>query len=92
MSEHAVYTGKQFGSYYLRHFLGEGGFAHVYLGGHIYFQTQAAIKVLKTTLSEDKMRKFRTGDESLHITRVLDFGFKGMFLFSLCSMLLFAPT
>ena len=38
-------VGEQFGSYRLVRLLGQGGFAEVYLGQHIYLDTPAAIKV-----------------------------------------------
>ena len=38
--------GQQLGNYHLLRLLGEGGFAEVYLGGHTYLGTHAAIKIL----------------------------------------------
>lgn len=38
--------GKQLGNYTLTQLLGQGGFAEVYLGEHVYLKTSAAIKVL----------------------------------------------
>ena len=38
--------GQQLGNYRLTALLGQGGFAKVYLGEHIYLNTTAAIKVL----------------------------------------------
>ena len=38
--------GAQLGNYRLVRVIGTGGFAHVYLGQHIYLDTEAAIKVL----------------------------------------------
>ena len=40
--------GEQPGNYRLVRLLGSGGFADVYLGEHVYLNTQAAIKVLQT--------------------------------------------
>ncbi len=60
--------------------LGQGGFADVYLGEHIYLKTQAAIKVMQMRLANDDMESFineaRTiaGLKHPHIVRVLDFG------------------
>ena len=45
--------GQQFGNYRLIRFLGQGGFADVYLGQHIHLGTQAAIKVLHAQLASD---------------------------------------
>ncbi|HEY6285703.1 MAG TPA: hypothetical protein VIX20_08585 [Ktedonobacteraceae bacterium] len=43
MNEH---VGKQLGNYRLVRMLGQGGFADVYLGEHVYLKTLAAIKIL----------------------------------------------
>src|SRR5947209_8133630 len=73
-------VGQQLGNYRLIQLLGEGGFAEVYLGEHIYLGTQAAIKVLYTQLTSDDVDKFRTEARTIarlihpHIVRVLDFG------------------
>ena len=40
-------VGQQLGNYRLLRLLGQGGFADVYLGEHMYLRTQAAIKVLQ---------------------------------------------
>ena len=48
MTDHA---GRQLGNYRLTRLLGQGGFADVYLGEHIYLKTLAAIKVLHTQLT-----------------------------------------
>lgn len=72
--------GQQLGNYSLIRLLGEGGFAEVYLGEHIYLKTQAAIKVLQTRLasedSEGFLKEARTiaGLKHPHIIRILDFG------------------
>lgn len=74
------YVGQQLGNYYLTRLLGEGGFAQVYLGEHIYLNTQAAIKVLHTKLTSDDVEWFRTEARTIarlihpNIVRVLDFG------------------
>jgi serine/threonine protein kinase len=73
-------SGQRLGNYHLTRSLGQGGFAEVYLGQHIYLKTQAAIKVLMTQLSGDDTESFlneaRTIAGLLHpnIVRVLDFG------------------
>jgi eukaryotic-like serine/threonine-protein kinase len=53
-------VGQQLGNYRLVRLLGEGGFAEVYLGEHIYLGTQAAIKVLHTQLASEEVEQFRT--------------------------------
>lgn len=74
---------QQFGSYRLLRFLGDGGFAEVYLGEHIHLGTQAAIKVLHARLSSQDERKFREEARMVarlvhsHIVRILDFGVEG---------------
>jgi WD40 repeat protein len=76
------YTGQKFGNYQLTRLLGEGSFAQVYLGDHIYLSTPAAIKVLHTQLVDDPDR-FRTEARTIarlvhpNIVRVLDFGVEG---------------
>lgn len=77
MTDHA---GRQLGNYRLTRLLGQGGFADVYLGEHIYLKTLAAIKVLHTQLTQDMMGNF-LGEAQIiaqlahpHIVRVLDFG------------------
>jgi len=76
-------AGQQLGNYQLRHLLGQGGFAEVYLGDHIYLDTQAAIKVLRTRLTSEEVEQFRTEARTIarlvhpHIVRVLDFGVEG---------------
>src|SRR5579864_3220631 len=75
-----VLLGQQLGNYRLLHVLGEGGFAEVYLGEHIYLKTQAAIKVVQMRLAGEEKEGFleeaRTiaGLKHPHIIRVLDFG------------------
>src|SRR5918911_4787390 len=77
------YVGQQPGNYQLVHLLGEGGFAEVYLGEHVYLGTKAAVKVLTTKLAEDEIEQFRNearimlGLKHPHIMRVLDFGLAG---------------
>src|SRR5436305_11342773 len=77
-------VGQQLGNYRLIRLLGEGGFAQVYLGEHIYLSTQAAIKVLNTQLTSDSLEWFRTEARTIarlvhpNIVRVLDFGVDGM--------------
>ncbi len=72
--------GQQLGNYRLLRLLGQGGFADVYLGEHLYLKTLAAIKVLHTHLASEDSERFvneaRTIARLTHpnIVRVLDFG------------------
>jgi serine/threonine protein kinase len=73
------YIGQQLGNYQLTRLLGEGSFAQVYLGEHIYLGTQAAIKVLNPKMAND-LDEFRTEARTIarlvhpNIVRVLEFG------------------
>jgi serine/threonine protein kinase len=73
-------VGQQLGNYRLTSLLGEGGFAEVYLGEHVYLRTKAAIKVLHTRLAHDGIEGFLKEARTIanlvhpHIVRVLDFG------------------
>jgi outer membrane protein assembly factor BamB/serine/threonine protein kinase len=79
----ADFSGQQLGNYRLRHLLGRGGYADVYLGEHIHLETLAAIKVLDIRMGSnelaDFLREARTIAHLLHpcIVRVLDFGVEG---------------
>ena len=53
-------SGQQLGNYRLIRLLGQGAFADVYLGEHIYLKTQAAIKILQIRLAGDDMQGFLT--------------------------------
>ncbi len=72
--------GQQLGNYRLVRLLGQGGFADVYLGEHVYLKTLAAIKVLHAQITDDNMEGFITEAQTIarlkhpHIIRVLDFG------------------
>jgi serine/threonine protein kinase len=76
-------TGQQIGNYRLERLLGSGGFADVYLGKQVYLDSLAAIKLLKTSLSEGDLEDFRSEARTLvrlihpHIVRILDFGLEG---------------
>ena len=83
MVERVEHTGQQLGSYRLNRLLGQGGFADVYLGEHVYLGTFAAIKVLQVHLGNEERQNFL--DEARivarlmhpHIVRVFDFGVEG---------------
>ena len=76
-------VGQQLGNYQLLRLMGTGGFAEVYLGQHIYLNTQAAIKLMNAQLAKDDRGQFRTEASNLaqlihpNIVRVLDFGIEG---------------
>lgn len=75
--------GQQCGNYRLTHLLGQGGFADVYLGEHVYLKTYAALKILRMQLTndvkEDFLREAQTvaSLEHPHIVRILECGFEG---------------
>src|SRR5437868_13510576 len=72
-------TGQQFGKYRLVSLLGAGGYAEVYLGQHVRFKQQAAIKVLHAHLSGQEVEHFQHEAETIatlahpSIVRVFDF-------------------
>jgi eukaryotic-like serine/threonine-protein kinase len=72
-------VGQRLGNYHLVRMIGQGGFAEVYLGQHVYLDTLAAIKVLHARLESDDVEYFlteaRTVARLLHpnIVRVLEF-------------------
>ena len=76
------WLGQQFGSYLLVDFLGQGGFADVYLGEHVYYGTQAAIKVPRSG-SQDERERFVKEIRALaglhhpNIVRVLEYAVEG---------------
>jgi eukaryotic-like serine/threonine-protein kinase len=73
-------VGQQLGNYRLNRLLGQGGFADVYLGEHVYLKTQAAIKVLHTRLTSSEQDSFLIEARTIatldhpHIVHVLEFG------------------
>src|SRR5579885_96012 len=74
------YSGLRLGNYQLERLLGQGGFADVYLGTHVYLKTQVAIKVLQTRLTGEDVDAFLNEARTIaslvhpHIVRVLDSG------------------
>ena len=78
-------VGQRLGNYRLVRKIGQGGFAEVYLGQHIYLDTFAAIKVLHARLESDDVEYFlteaRTVARLLHpnIVRVLEFNVELLF-------------
>jgi peptide/nickel transport system substrate-binding protein len=72
-------VGQQFGNYRLVALLGQGGFAEVYLGQHVWLTLQAAIKVLHTHLTGSEAEHFYQEAETIarlahpSIIRVFDF-------------------
>jgi serine/threonine protein kinase len=75
----ADYVGRQLGNYRVTRLIGEGAFAQVYLGEHIYLGTQAAIKVLNAQAADYPMDWFRMEARTIarlihpNIVRVLEF-------------------
>ncbi len=71
--------GQQLGKYHLVRLLGRGAFAEVYLGEHLHLKTNAAVKVLRTHLTESDAEAFlaeaRTIAHLVHpsIVHILDF-------------------
>lgn len=72
-------VGQQLGSYRLLRLIGRGSFAEVYLGEHLHLGTQAAIKVLYASLTDEGTEQLRSEARTMarlihpHIVRVLDF-------------------
>src|ERR1700676_4290188 len=73
-------AGQQLGNYRLLSLLGQGGFAEVYLGEHVFLKKAVAIKVLYTQLGKDDLEGFLKEAQTIahlehpHIVRVTDFG------------------
>ncbi len=71
--------GEQLGRYRLVRLLGQGSFADVYLGEHLYLKTQAAVKVLRTHLTDADAAGFLTEAQTIarlvhpHIIRIFDY-------------------
>src|SRR5947209_12310748 len=73
-------SNQQVGNYRIIRQLGQGGFATVYLGEHVYLKTEAAIKLLAVRMPERDLRNFLKEAQTIaklkhpHIVRVLEFG------------------
>ena len=73
-------VGQQLGNYRLLRVLGQGAFAEVYLGEHLYLERPAAIKVLHVQMEPKTHEQFRCEARTIahlehpHIVQVLDFG------------------
>ena len=76
-------TGQQLGNYVLKSLLGQGGFADVYLGEHVYLKRLVAVKVLQMRMTQNELQEFVleaqmiAALEHTHIVRVHDFGVDG---------------
>jgi serine/threonine protein kinase len=76
----SIQPGQRLGNYTVLRPVGQGGFADVYLGQHIYLNTYAAIKVLQSRMTESDFTGFKTEAQTIanlthpHIVRVLEFG------------------
>jgi LuxR family maltose regulon positive regulatory protein len=72
-------VGQQIGNYRLLRLLGQGGFADVYLGEHVYLKNCVALKILRAHLIDQRANQFVQEAQILvrlvhpHIVRVLDF-------------------
>ncbi len=73
-------AGQQFGNYKLISYLGDGAFADVYLGEHVYLKKPVAVKVLRVQLPNSDRESFFTEARTVaslihpHIVQVLDCG------------------
>jgi serine/threonine protein kinase len=76
-------VGQQFGNYRLVSFLGQGGFAEVYLGEHVLMGSSAAIKILNAQLISTDSQRFIQEARTLvtlehpRIVRVKECGIEG---------------
>jgi serine/threonine protein kinase len=74
-----THVGERWGNYQLVQFLGQGGFAEVYLGEHVRLGMRAAIKILHSRLTGNDIADFQREARTIaelahpHIIRVLDF-------------------
>ncbi len=72
-------VGQQLGRYRLVRLLGQGSFADVYQGEHLYLKSEAAVKVLRTQLAEEDADSFLNEAQTIahlvhpNIVRTFDF-------------------
>src|SRR6266699_234073 len=72
-------TGQHVGNYCIIRPLGQGGFADVYLGEHLYLKRHAALKVLRRSLQEKDVEQFLSEAQTLahlmhpHIVQVFEY-------------------
>jgi serine/threonine protein kinase/sugar lactone lactonase YvrE len=77
------YVGRTFGSYRLQKLIGKSGFSEVYLGEQRSLGTQAAIKILDTSLNSAEFERFRREAQTIKslqhpgIARLFDVGIEG---------------
>lgn len=80
MPGYATRIGQQFGSYVIERPLGFGAFATVFLGRHLYLDTNAAIKILHRQFAGSESQFFSNEARLAarlvhpHIVRVLEYG------------------
>ena len=81
-------SGQQLGNYRLVNLIGQGGFADVYLGEHVFLRTRAAVKVLQVArMMPQSVQRFIKEAQTIarlkhpHIVSVLDFGIERNMLF-----------
>jgi serine/threonine protein kinase len=73
-------VGQQVGNYTLVRRLGQGGFAEVYLGEHLFLRTRAALKFLSGSFTPNDVQNFIKEAQIIaalkhpHIVNVYDFG------------------
>src|SRR5947209_6497800 len=73
-------VGQQLGHYRLLRKIGQGAFAEVYVGEHLYLERPAAIKVLHVQMEPETQEQFRVEARTIanlqhpHIVQVHDFG------------------
>lgn len=76
-------TGQRLGNYHLKSLLGQGGFADVYLGEHVYLKRQVAVKVLQMRMTQMELQEFVQEAQMIaalehnHIVRVYEFDVDG---------------
>lgn len=80
LDQQEAHPGQQLGNYRLLRVLGQGAFASVYLGEHLYLERLAAIKVLHVQMEPRTYEAFQREARTIaqlshpHIVGVYDFG------------------